>query len=91
MKYKDTEVTFKDELLQADLETFGDVFDLVEIGKINIPRRNGTAVRAAISAGWIVSPTWTVEDVAKMKPAFVAWLGNEVMTLYLEVTRIDPN
>jgi hypothetical protein len=91
LHYKDKTVVIRDDLTQGDLEAFGDVFDVVEMGKINIPRRNGTAARAAISAGWISSPAWKVEDVGGMNPGFVRWLGNEVMTVYLEITKIDPN
>jgi hypothetical protein len=91
LKYKEYEATVKEDLTQGDLEAFGDVFDLVEVGKVNIPRRNGTAFRAALTAGWLTIPNVTAEDVATIKPDVVRWFGNKMLDLYVEVTKIDPN
>jgi hypothetical protein len=91
LKYKEVEATIKDDLTQGDLEAFGDVFDVVEMGNVNIPRRNGTALRAALTAGWMTIPNITAESVVMMKPDAVRWFGNKMMELYLEITKIDPN
>jgi hypothetical protein len=58
---------------------------------VTVSSRRGEMVKAAITAGWIISPELTPEAVDKMKPWLVTWIAGQVAALYNEATDIPKN
>ena len=76
------------ELTQRDVENFGKEYRALDRkSQVDV---NGATVRAAIKAGLITEPEWTVEMVDQMKPYLVAWYAQCIDKAYLEATTV-PN
>ncbi len=64
---------------------------LDENESLTLSGNRGVMVKAAVRAGWIVSPELTEADVDSMRPWLVQWIAVRVATLYDEVTTIPKN
>jgi len=64
---------------------------LDENESLTLAANRGVMVKAAIRAGWIVSPEITEAEVDHLRPWLVQWIAVRVATLYDEVTTIPKN
>lgn len=91
----------KEDITQGNLETWlvcirqhkpvGISDSQIFAGAMPLPEHYGTAVRAAIDAGWFSENGIKVSDVADMTPQKVAKLGKAIWKKYIESTTFDPN
>lgn len=58
---------------------------------LTLSSNRGMMVKAAVSAGWIISPVFTVAEIDKMSPWKVAWLAGKIAELYQGATEIPKN
>lgn len=58
---------------------------------LTLSKHQGVMVKAAIQAGWIISPLLTMDKVDSMKPWLVTWIADRVRALYLDATTIPKN
>lgn len=99
----------KDELTQADFEALEDAVTKFPKGLLlrsaGSQLSHGAMLRAAIRAGWIVSPEcralvdersheaayfYNGKDVDEMHPAVVKWLGEQVNARYMSILSDVP-
>ena len=64
---------------------------LDENESLTLAANRGVMVKAAIRAGWIVSPEITEAEVDNMRPWLVQWIAERVGSLYMEATTIPKN
>lgn len=58
---------------------------------VTLSAHRGVMVKAAIRAGWILSPELSEEDVDSMQPWRVQWIAERVGELYLQATTVPKN
>lgn len=59
---------------------------------LTLSANDAVMVKAAIKAGWIVSPILSDEDIDNMRPAWrVHWIAEQVASMYMEATTIPKN
>lgn len=80
------------EILQGQLEEFEAIIQphvaLVNEGNAQLAKFNGAVVRAAVQVGWL--PGLSEDDIAKMKPAKVSFLANEVSAALIQAREVPP-
>lgn len=80
------------DLRQRHVEAFSTAYFATSGDTNNIYTDAGNACRAAIKAGWFVSPAdMSAEDVGDMYPAEVTQLAKHILDLYKAAVEIDPN
>lgn len=79
------------ELTQGDLEAYATGLESQGVGTGNVILIEGSIIRAALHAGWLISPNLSVDDVPNMKPLDAKELATAIADLYQEVRGIDPN
>jgi hypothetical protein len=60
-------------------------------GELRVPSYQNATVKAAITAGWFVTPVLKPEDVDEMKHREVTELFNAVIALYAKENDISPS
>lgn len=98
------EFKLREDLVQADMETFDVVVKALGGTQIGPSANSGHLLKAAIAAGWIESPDAEVgtfekgkryllggEDVDKLPPGKVLWYGGQVGKRYAAALVIPPN
>lgn len=73
---------------QGQLEQFSET--MAGAGDMPMTIWRGKAVRAAISAGILIAPVFTDEQVAKEKPGLIRWISDCIAEVIAEASRIDP-
>lgn len=58
---------------------------------LTLSSNRGMMVKAAIQAGWLLSPALEPKDVDSLKPWLVAWIAEKVSALYLGAVEIPKN
>jgi hypothetical protein len=62
-----------------------------DAGELRVPVYQNAIVKAAITAGWLVSPVLKPEDVDEMKHKEVVELFRAVTELYAKENEISPS
>ena len=79
------------EILQGDLEVFeAEVEPFVANAGTKINSLYGAIVRAAAKVGWLDGAGIKVEDVSKMKPRAVQFVGENVFAHVGEAREVPP-
>lgn len=80
------------EILQGELEVFeAEVEPFVSSGGSKINSLYGAIVRAAAKVGWLDGAGIKVEDVSKMKPKAVQFIGENIFAHVGEAREIPPS
>ena len=80
------------EILQGDLEVFeAEVEPFVANAGTKINSLYGAIVRAAAKVGWLDGAGIKVEDVSKMKPRAVQFVGENVFAHVGEAREVPPS
>lgn len=78
--------------LTAVVDDLSEALRIIETNATDtISTRCDVIVKAAVQAGWVVSPELTDEQVDDMKPWLVQWIAGEIIKLYNEATSIPKN
>lgn len=77
-------------LTQGDVDDYYAAYKQLAPAKETIAEQPATVVRAAITAGWIVEPAMTVDQVRSLVPGYVRWMAGKIDRVYKEATSIPP-
>lgn len=97
------EFKLKENLVELDVENIEKY--LIEFPRYTLKQAGAAAsLKAAIAAGWVVSPDCEVgefegekryfynkQNIDEMHPGAVRWLGDQIDKLYRDVTAIPKN
>lgn len=75
--------------IAAALEKAIEVLNNNEV--LTVSANHGVIVKAAMGAGWVVSPVLTDDEVDELPAWKVTWIAEKVGELYLSVTQVPKN
>lgn len=79
-------------ILQIVAQGLSEAIKILEDNEsLTLSSNRGMMVKAAVSAGWIISPVFTASEIDKMTPWKVAWLAGKIAELYQGATEIPKN
>jgi len=58
---------------------------------LTVSANHGVIVKAAMDAGWVISPVLTDDEVDELPAWKVTWIAEKVGELYLSVTQVPKN
>lgn len=75
--------------IAAALEKAIEVLNNNEV--LTVSANHGVIVKAAMDAGWVISPVLTDDEVDELPAWKVTWIAEKVGELYLSVTQVPKN